>query len=297
MEAVIELAAGAGRAVICPGIGGALVNYRWHGLDMMRRTPAEALAEKRVRLMACYPLVPYSNRIANAKLIAPDGTHSLRPNFAPEPHALHGVGWLRGWQVARTSASVAELSLVHAPDAGWPFAFRATQTYRLAADHLEITLELTNTDTRAMPAGLGFHPFFPIREGLHLQTRWQGMWEMGEDKLPARLVPPPPEADFSELRPVAPWKVDNVFTGWQREALLDYGTWKLCLQASDTLPFAVCFAPHDGRNFVAIEPVSHVINAFALAAKGTPDTGARVLAPSSTLLASVRISLSGRPAA
>ncbi len=296
MEPVIELRAGTSRALLAPGIGGALLRWVWQGQDLMRPTPAEALTEKRVRQMACYPLVPYSNRIAHAKLIAPDGTHALRPNFAPEPHAIHGVGWLRPWQVLRADAKEATLVLEHRPDADWPFAFMVSQTYRLTDQSLDIALTLTNRDQRAMPAGLGFHPFFPIREGLHLQTRWQRMWEMGEDNLPTKLVAPPEGADFSELRPVAPWKVDNVFTGWQREARLDYGTLKLHLQASETLPFVVCFAPRDGRNFVAIEPVSHVINAFALAAQGVRDTGARVLAPGDTFSASMRLTVSGKPA-
>lgn len=295
MKPVIELGAGKSRALLAPHIGGALVRWVWHGRDMMRPTPIEAQAEERVRLMACYPLVPYSNRIGNAQLIAPDGTHVLRPNFAPEPHALHGVGWQRPWNVLRAETAEATLVLEHSPDADWPFAFSVSQTFRLTDQSLEMSLALTNHDQRAMPAGLGFHPFFPIREGLHLQARWQGMWEMGEHKLPTRLVAPPGDADFNELRPVAQWKVDNVFTGWQREARLDYGTMKLDLQASETLPFVVCFAPRDGRNFLAIEPVSHVINAFALAAQGVQNTGARVLAPGATLSASMKLSVSGKP--
>jgi aldose 1-epimerase len=297
MAPTIELAAGPARLVICPGVGGAVVRYRWHDLDILRPTPEEALKERRVRLMACYPLVPYSNRIGHARLIAPDGTHALQPNFPNEPHAIHGVGWQRAWQVTASGATRAALALAHAPDAHWPYAFQAAQTFTLQSDALDLSLALTNQDTRPMPAGLGFHPFFPIREGLHLQARWKGMWEMGEDKLPTRHSAPPQTADFSELRPVADWKVDHVFTGWDRQALLDYGAWKVRLSASETLPFVVCFAPRDGRNFVAIEPVSHVINAFALAASGVADTGARVLAPGATLLASMRIQLTGRPVA
>lgn len=296
MEPIIELAAGPGRLVICPGVGGALVRYRWHGMDIMRPTPDEALTERRVRLMGSYPLVPYSNRIGHAKLIAPDGTHVLQPNFPGEPHSLHGVGWQRAWQVTSSSATQAALTLTHKPDADWLYAFRAVQTFTLQPDACELSLALTNQDTRPMPAGLGFHPFFPMREGLHLQTRWKGMWEMGEDNLPTRHSAPPATADFSELRPVTSWKVNNVFTGWDRQALLDYGTWKVRISASETFPFVVCFAPQDGRNFLAIEPVSHVIDAFTLAARGVADTGARVLEPGATLSGTMRIQPFGRPA-
>jgi aldose 1-epimerase len=294
MTATIELAAGTSRLVIAPAVGGALVRYRWRDIDILRPAPDDAVRESRIRLMASYPLAPYSNRIAHAKLKTAEREYSLTPNFAPEPHAIHGVGWQRAWSVATSRQDEVALALDHAADADWPFAFRAEQTLKLEDDALTLTLTLTNRDGSAMPAGLGFHPFFPIRPGLHLQTRWTGMWEMGEDKLPTRHVATPDESDFSVPRPVDRWKVDNVFTGWERVARLEYDDHTVMLTANEVLSRVVCFAPRDGRNFVAIEPVSHIINAFNLAAAGVKDTGARTLAPGETLSGSFRIAMIGR---
>ena len=122
------------------------------------------------------------------------------------------------------------------------------------------------------------------------------MWQMGSDSLPTTLSPLPTEADFSQLRPVSNWKVDHCFTGWSRRAVLDYPTHRMQLDASEACRQIVVFAPNDGRNFIALEPVSHINNAFALAASGVADTGMRMLATNETFEISMTMSLSGRAA-
>jgi aldose 1-epimerase len=293
-ENTVELVAGESRVLVCPAIGGAIARYAWRESQVLRRAPDAAIAEGQVRQMGCYPLVPYSNRIGHARLPFGNEIFTLRPNFLPEPHALHGVGWQRKWQVGRQSASRVQLDLAHEPDGDWPFRFEARQELSLGENALEVRLRIANTDARPMPAGLGFHPYFTLQPGVHLQAQWQGMWKMGEDRLPTEWVPVPPESDFRQLRPVEGWKVDHCFTGWKRHALLDYPTHRVVLTASELLERIVCFAPDDGRGFIALEPVSHINNAFALAAAGRTDTGMRVLRPGERLEAAMTIAPGGR---
>ncbi len=293
---IVALQNGDSRVTLCPGIGAAIARYTWKGHDILRRASDAAIAEKSVRQMGSYPLVPYSNRIGQAKLIVGDQVFSLRPNFLQEPHAIHGFGWQRAWKVTRQNADSAELHLKHAPDIDWPFACKATQHLRLTANALHLSLAIKNTDKRAMPAGLGFHPFFPLTPDTHLQTEWRGMWQMGSDALPTLLGPVPMQADFSQLRPVTNWKVDHCFTGWSRRAVLDYPTHRMQLDASEACRQIVVFAPNDGRNFIALEPVTNINNAFALAAIGVADTGMRMLVANESFEISMSITLSGRAA-
>lgn len=264
-----------------PHIGGAISRLQWRGVDVMRKTPESALGSANtppnVRQLCSYPLVPYSNRIGNAELIVRDKTFSLQPNFPGEPHAIHGVGWQRAWSVKSSTSISAQLRYQHQPDASWPFAFEAEQTFTLTENEVSVALRVTNLDEKPMPAGLGFHPFFPIDANTTLQAEWRRMWEMGTDKLPTTLVATPSHADFTKPRNVFDWKVDNCFVGWTRKAILRYPTHVTTLTASNACSNIVCFAPRDGRNFLALEPVSNINNAFALAAKGVPDTGTRML--------------------
>ncbi len=293
---IVQLQNGESRVTLCPEIGAAIAHFTWKGHDILRPVPDKAITEKLVRQMAAYPLVPYSNRIGQAKLIVGDQAFSLRPNFSPEPHAIHGFGWQRAWQVDKRNADSAELHLKHDPDIDWPFACEATQVARLSANALHLSLTVKNNDKRAMPAGLGFHPFFPLTPDTHLQTEWRGMWQMGGDSLPTALGAVPMEADFSQLRPVTSWKVDHCFTGWSRRAILDYPTHRMQLDASEACRQIVVFVPNDGRNFIALEPVTNINNAFALAANGVPDTGMRMLATNEAFEVSMSITLSGRAA-
>lgn len=280
--------------VVCPQVGGATACFAWKGTDILRRAPDSAVRDRQVRQMGVYPLVPYSNRIGQAQLRFGDQTVSLRPNFPGEPHAIHGFGWQREWHVSRRTDDSAELRLGHTPDADWPFACEAVQRVQLTADGLSLDLTVTNTDAQAMPAGLGFHPYFPLSADTRLQTEWMSVWHMSEDSLPTSLCPVPPQADFRASRPVAGWKVDHCFTGWSRRVCLDYASHQVWIKASDACRQIVVFAPDDGRNFIALEPVTNINNAFALATQGVPDTGMRTLAPGESLAISMSIGVCGK---
>ncbi|MBL8525821.1 MAG: aldose 1-epimerase [Betaproteobacteria bacterium] len=274
---ILQLTHGDSAAIICPKIGGSIAQFTWRGYHILRPAPDTVIRDSLVRQMGFYPLVPYSNRIGHGKLFANGETFQLRANAPPEPHALHGFGWQREWQVESQSDSAVTLALVHAADADWPFACEAREVIELVDDALHITLSLRNTDPRLMPAGLGFHPFFPIDRSTLLQAEWQAMWAMGPDKLPTERIAVPPEADFRQPSVVDGWTVDNCFTGWNRVATLSYATHQVRIEASEACRQTVCFAPNDGRNFIAIELVTNINDAFSLMARGVTDTGLQLI--------------------
>ena len=113
--------------------------------------------------MACYPLVPYSNRIGGGVLPWNGAQFQLRCNAVREGHALHGVGWQRPWTVVAASGSSAVLELQHRADADWPFDFWAQQTFAVDDAGLRMQLQMRNDDVRPAPAGLGWHPYFVKR--------------------------------------------------------------------------------------------------------------------------------------
>jgi aldose 1-epimerase len=277
--AVLRLRHDDNELLVCPDAGGAVARFSWRGHDILRPASPAAMAGAEVRAMGMYPLLPYSNRIAFGQLALDSGVCQLRKNFPPEPHSIHGFGWQRVWSVKSHAENSMELILKHEPDADWPFACSARQTLRLDVNGLFLQLSIRNDDVSVMPAGLGMHPYFPLRTGLQLQTKWQGQWPMGRDRLPVGRMALPAEMNFDTPRDVASWQVDHCFSGWNRRAMLAYPQYRVQLQASLECPFIVCFAPNDERAFIALEPVTHVNNAFALATQGVSDTGMKLLAP------------------
>jgi aldose 1-epimerase len=278
---MIELKAGPLRCELAPELGGSIAGLWLDALPVLRSTPAAQLTG--ARLSACYPLVPFSNRIGQATLVWQGTQHPLIRNDGDEPHAIHGVGWQRPWTILDADESSAMLAYEHAADASWPFAFDCSHTLRLRPDALELTLALTNQARQAAPAGLGWHPWFPKRPASRIAFRAGGRWEMGQDKLPTvRRVSGGIEADCAVL------DVDHCYDGWNgQEQLRDD---QLAIQVSSSLSRLVVFT-QPSRDFVAIEPVSHVNNAVHLHATGASaaDLGLQVLQPGESMMAQMTI--------
>lgn len=248
------------QVTLCPEIGGAIVNATWRGRPVLHDRSTEALETRNVRRMACYPLVPYSNRIGHARFSWLSQVHSLRPNFPGEPHAIHGFGWQRAWDVKTQTDTTVAMTLCHAPDADWPYACRVCQTISLHDGDLLLELSIVNAHSTTMPAGLGWHPFFPLSDATRLQTDWTSMFEMDADHLPADHVEVAGQLDFSTPQPLANVEVDHCFAGWSGRASIQQDDHVLHLRAAGT-PAAVLMRP--GREaFFALEPVSHLNNAL-----------------------------------
>ncbi len=127
----LTLTQGAARCVLLPQVGGSIGAWSVSGQDMLRAAGEAAVAACDPYATAGFPLVPYSNRIAEGRFEWGGKPLQLTRNFPPEPHAIHGVGFERPWQVAMRGAAAAELTYRHRPDAGWPFAFEARQRVTL----------------------------------------------------------------------------------------------------------------------------------------------------------------------
>ena len=303
----LELSTGASVVRIAPGLGGAIVAFRCGGRHVLRPAPTEALADGNVRLASCYPLVPWSNRIRDGRLVFDGREHVLARNFGAHPHAIHGVGWQRAWSVAETSPQRVRLVLAHdasdANRAAWPWTFRATQTFELAgADAgsapralLQVTLTIENSGADAFPFGLGFHPFFPSDATTTLRFAAEGVWRNDATELPLEHGGVPVAWRFAESRPLGSVTLDNVFTGWNGVAALDNHTSgvRTTLAADSACRFLVVYAP-PAANFVAIEPVMHETDAFNRAARGAERTGFRTLAPGAAISCTMRIAASAR---
>lgn len=284
------------RCSIVPSLGGCIAGLWLNGLPVLRATPLAALST--ARQSGSYPLVPFSNRIGHASLQWQGTSHPLLRNNGDEPHAIHGVGWQRPWAVLEQSATHAMLSFEHAPDAAWPFAFDASQVFQLGPGTLSLTLGITNQSSQPAPVGLGWHPYFVKRPGSRLRFVATGRWDMGADKLPTQHHPATGlDVDCATL------DVDHCFDGWQGQVLLQDEV--LRTRVSANLTRLVVYT-HPTRDFVAIEPVSHVNNALNLMAQWPPGRlgapgvqadahavadllGVQVLAPGESLSAQMTI--------
>ncbi|MEO8487075.1 MAG: aldose 1-epimerase [Betaproteobacteria bacterium] len=294
----IRLSAGTAVVEIARDTGGAIAAFTLGGADILRPTPADARAARDVRRHACYPLVPYSNRIANARLSHAGREHALARNFGDSPHAIHGVGWQRRWNVVASTATTAQLALDHDASgdgaSAWPWPFRATQTFALASSArgatLSLRLAIENPGASSFPFGLGWHPFFPKPADTTLAFDATVVWENDATHIPRARIAIPPAWSFAPARPVGDLALDHVFEGATGTATIAWPSLHLSatIEADRALDRRVVYVPQ-GRDFLAFEPVSHMTDAFNRAARGEADTGTRALPPGGAFSCTMRI--------
>ena len=247
-----ELRAGALRLALRPDLGSAIAGL-WHGsTPILRSTEPAALTTSRAA--GAFPLVPYSNRLGYRRFRWKGRDHTTAPNFDASPHSLHGVGWLRPWQVESSNALEVVLRCVHAADADWPFAFEARQYFTLTPQSMSVQMVFTNTADVAQPVGFGWHPYFPRRARSRLHIEVSDRWESDASQLPTRKVAQPGiDSDVAHL------EFDHCFEGWRGAARIRDE--KFSLQLSSSLAYLVVYTPRD-QDYFCIEPVSHLSDAI-----------------------------------
>src|SRR5262245_22285228 len=261
---LLSLRAGRLGVDLAPEAGGSVARFAADGaIDLLRHATPQALASGRGNDASCYPLVPFSGRIANGRLAFDGEEIVLQPNWPGQSHPMHGDGWAQPWTVVATDERSAEIEYAHDARSGWPFRYRARQAYRLDHDAFTIGIGIENLERRAVPAGLGFHPFFVRDADTELRCAVGSMWRTDAEVLPIEQVAVLSHASFAMSRKVDDVRLDNPFEGWDGKATISWPRTRLRLElaATETLRKLVIYVPPD-RPYFCVEPVSHVPGAL-----------------------------------
>lgn len=255
---MLGLARGGWEAELLPELGGALTRLTRNGADILRPTPADAAHPFET---ACFPLVPYANRIADGRFAFAGEQHAVPRNCPDQAHPLHGVGWLRAWEVTHATPDEAVLVHRYAGGTDWPWAYVAEQRVALSETGLRVTLAITNADVRPMPVSLGLHPYFAKEGVTSLRFASDGVWRIDAAFLPTEPARADLFGDWSEGQGLERGAlIDNSFSGWSGEALLTRDEGAIRLTGEGT-PFLHLYLP-PGQPFFCAEPVSAMPDAL-----------------------------------
>ena len=292
-DTVFTLSCGNLELQLSPSIGGAISNFAWTGDDGRSPILRESHSPlQNVLDAACFPLVPFVNRIRDGCFVFRGRTVRLMPNMAGDPSPLHGQGWVNPWKVQEADGSTAILSYRHGPGE-WPWAYEARQEFRLEANALHLKLACTNRSDEPMPCGLGFHPYFPCSGGTRIQTEVQEVWTVDEKVLPVARMPAVGRYAIRD-DPVCGRDLDNGYGGWSGRTILSDPDWPYELElSSDGARFFQLYSPEEGGIFVA-EPVTHANAALNEPEADWPALGIRVLEPGETMDLAARIAVEAR---
>ncbi len=287
---LLRLSADALELGLSPSIGGVISDFTLTAEG--GRTPilrqSHSSLEKAVDA-ACFPLVPFVNRIRGGCFDFRGRQVRLAPNMAGDPSPLHGQGWTSAWEIEQSSASSATLAFDH--QAGeWPWAYRAVQELRLDGEALQLRLICTNESREPMPCGLGFHPYFNCGPDTRIQTEVDQVWTVDEKVLPvARMTAEGRYAIGDD--PVCGRDLDNGYSGWSGSAIFTDPGWPFEIElTSPDARFFQLYSPEEGGLFVA-EPVTHANAAMNEPEEDWPSLGLRVLAPGESMELHARIAV------
>lgn len=233
-------------------------------------------------------LFPFPNRLANGRYEFEGKTYEFPLNDFGRPNALHGLVFDQkftltdqGKDASRAWASTQlECAGTHP---AYPFPFRLSVSYSLSDKALEVEIEATNTGSKNMPFGLGWHPYFNLASGLAncaLKLPDCHEIEVNENLIPTGKKTP--SRCFDDFRLMDGIQLDTCFeidkVQAENATLLRLNNQQTLEVWQDTShPYIQVFTPGDGQT-IAIEPMTCGINAL------NTYQGLQVLGPESSLV-------------
>jgi aldose 1-epimerase len=210
-------------------------------------------------------LLPWPNRIEDGEYEFAGRMHQAPINEPALHNALHGLTRWVNWTAVEQAEDRVLMSLVLHPQPGYPFTLRFDVDYRLSAGGLTMRTTATNVGQRAVPYGVGHHPYLtlgsPIDQALFKMPALMRL-EANDRLIPTgRALPNRGTAyDFLELRPIGSLRMDTAFANLVADT---DGLVRVHLQAQSG----------DARITLWMEPVYRFLMVFT--ADAIPDTARR----------------------
>ncbi|SHH01346.1 aldose 1-epimerase family protein [Streptoalloteichus hindustanus] len=165
-------------------------------------------------------LMPWPNRVADGRWTFDGEPQQLALSEPARHNAIHGLTRHASWLLADRAEDAVHLTTRVNVQPGWPVPLRVSVRYALTDQGLEVTHSVTNLGRRAVPFGIGAHPY--PRAG-HAETDDCVLVLSADTVLPVdvRLLPSGParpvggtEQDFrAPGQPLRRLRLDTAFGG------------------------------------------------------------------------------------
>jgi aldose 1-epimerase len=269
----VELRHGLQTATIVE-VGGGLREYRVDGQAVLDGYALDEMASGGRGQV----LLPWPNRLADGRYEFLGQRLELPVDEAETRTTIHGLTRWTNWSLVSLAADRALARLVLHPRPGYPFTLAVEVGYVLGEGGLTVRTTATNVGVRALPFGLGFHPYLTVGTALvdaaALRVRAHHYLEVDARKLPTgRVLEVAGSAfDFVQPRPIGELQIDTCFTDVERDAaglawIELSGQRRLRLWLDANFRYVQVFTgdtltPERRRQGLALEPMTCPANAF-----------------------------------
>ncbi len=225
-------------------------------------------------------LFPFPNRMKHGKFEFEGKSYQLPLNETSGLHAIHGYTPRLPWRTIETGTdgqsafATGEFQLsLDAPHAVWPADARIRLTYRLSKQNLSVVAVIDAADGKAMPFGVGYHPYFIPPEAPQSIETWQlqasteALWESDGNFPTGKTTEPDTDRDFRKRRAIGSTKLDTLYSATQTESFAilaaEGAKTRLRVAVQDSFSKLLLFTPVH-RQAVAIEPYTCTTDAMNL---------------------------------
>jgi aldose 1-epimerase len=266
----LELAEGDQQAVVVE-VGGGLRTYSAGGRELL-------LGYERYELCASgrgQVLAPWPNRLEDGSYEFDGRRHQLPLDEPERRNAIHGLVRWSAWRVRERGPARVKLEHVLHPRPGYPFPLVLELEYTLSDQGLTVHTTATNVGAEPCPFGAGAHPYLCVAEtadDVVLTVPARTVLSNDERGLPAGAQDVEgTQLDFRRPRTIGAARIDNTFTGLERDGDGDVRVelrgpaGAATLWADAGYPYLQVFTgdlPDVRREGVAVEPMTCPANAF-----------------------------------
>ncbi|MEL8056716.1 MAG: aldose 1-epimerase [Pseudomonadota bacterium] len=285
---MITLEHGPFKLSLTPEFGGSVSGFIAFGHNVLRPTTFMRTTSWDARDSAGFPMLPFVGRISNGRFEVNGKDVTLPANIPPEPHSIHGFGWQRPWIVADLTDNSVLLRHDYA-EGHWPWPYQAEQKFELNDNGLRLTLSIRNESETPMPAGIGWHPYFP-KDSATLQAPVTRSWT-GQNTAPEKIGLTN-ETDLRQARQVKGLDLDTAFDCENTNIILKTSNHSIKLESDPVFSKLTVYTPQ-GEDYFCVEPVTHAPDAINMSLPAA-DTGLIWLDPGKTLSGKIWINVKPR---
>ncbi|MGK0414609.1 MAG: aldose 1-epimerase [Polaribacter sp.] len=208
-------------------------------------------------------LFPFASRIQEGRYTFKDTTYQLNCNDAHKS-ALHGLVYNKKFEVVEISECSKFCSVILAYEevkesSGFPYTYKIQLTYTLFEKEMSLSVKVENTDVKAFPFTLGWHPYF-LSDDLSnstLKFKSDKKIEFDENLITKRVVDFKSEEEFK----IEDKQLDDCFILNSDTIEFKTPNYQIEITTNQIENYLQLYTPKD-LPMIAIEPMTGISNSF-----------------------------------
>lgn len=209
-------------------------------------------------------LFPFANRIKDGVYTFEGNQYQFDVNETGNNNALHGLVFNKTFKIKEqnstdTFATVTLIYVEKNESKGFPYTYTIHLKYTLTDSGLDLKVLITNTDLKAFPFTLGWHPYFSSSDLFNSTLNFDSDTQLEFDE---RCITTGTKTIENEsVFEIKDKKLDDCFILNSNQIQFNTPKYTLQISASSKENFLQIYTPPKA-NFIAIEPTTGVSDSF-----------------------------------